>query len=105
LNRLDTLTSSAGFAQEFTYYSNGQRKKLVETHEDYLFGLSSTATTDWTYDADGRLTAESRFHDYPDDDPGSPLPTYSYATSFGYDLAGNRLTKSFDDQSSANKDE
>lgn len=84
LNRLTTVSAGAAFTQTYTLLNNGQRDHVIETRDD-----GDTVTrTDWTYDALGRLTEETR--------QTLSTATFEYTDGFAFDLAGNRVTKAHD---------
>ena len=97
LNRLDkvTVTNSGNhelFEQDYTLLANGQRDYVIEKRFD---GSSSTpfSTTkiDWSYDAENRLTSETR-----DEGNDATQNGGDYTDTFAFDLAGNRITKGHD---------
>jgi YD repeat-containing protein len=87
LNRLTDVIETHGTTvllnQHFVLNDDGTRASL---HQERLQSDNTTiVTTDstWTYDDDGRLTGEA---------VTSSNSNESYSNTFGYDLAGNRLT-------------
>jgi RHS repeat-associated protein len=87
-NRLTSTTTKNGattvFGQTLILRKDGMRTQATETRA----GTTDTTTFSWQYDANGRLTREVReinnasFGAYTD-----------YTHTFGFDLAGNRITK------------
>jgi YD repeat-containing protein len=68
--RLEVQDAVGHLRQEYTYFGNGQRKSVAES------GPAGNGTTNWTYDAIGRLVSENL---------GGTTSTW------GYDLASNRI--------------
>ncbi|QDU42483.1 tRNA nuclease WapA precursor [Symmachiella dynata] len=98
LNRLDVLTyydadgtpldlsdNAKLYEFDYTVRADGRRAALTETYWDST--TPYVTTTNWTYDALNRLVEEE--YDSHDDD-------LDYATTFEYDLVGNRLSKVID---------
>ncbi|HYE21812.1 MAG TPA: fibronectin type III domain-containing protein, partial [Tepidisphaeraceae bacterium] len=82
------------FEQNYELESDGQRDLVVEKRYDGANATPfSTVTVDWAYDAAGRLTGETR-------DGGTTMTASTpnnagdYVDTYGYDLNGNRRTKS-----------
>jgi RHS repeat-associated protein len=95
LNRLIDETVAKGsrniFTQHFDLLSNGDREDVLEKRYDNSGNLFSTTKVAWTYDADDRLTSETR-----DEGNDGIQNGGDYTDTYSFDLAGNRITKVHD---------
>jgi RHS repeat-associated protein len=84
-----SMTDLAGHSTSYAYDTGGENELTTVTHPDL-------STTSYTYDADGRMTAEgSRTYTYNEASQLTGMSTSGVtgSVSFTYDGDGNRLTQ------------